>query len=98
MLSDKEKHILNHSDYSLSDTEKFILSSGFEFCLAPKSVNRDKVFGEFEISHAQIARPKAISSDELNSLKAKVSDLAHAYSGTPVDLGYFHAHKELFKL
>ena len=27
MLSDKEKHLLNLSDYSLSDTEKFVLKS-----------------------------------------------------------------------
>ena len=41
MLSDKEKHILNLSDYSLSDTERFVLSNGLDFCLPPKSVNRE---------------------------------------------------------
>ena len=49
MLSDKEKHILNLSDYSLSDTENFFLSNGLDCCLPPKSVNREKVFAEFEI-------------------------------------------------
>ena len=31
MLSDKEKHILNLSDYTLSDAEKFVLSNGLDF-------------------------------------------------------------------
>ena len=97
MLSDKEKHILNLSDYSLSDTEKFVLSNGLDFCLPPKSVNREEVFAEFEILYAQLARHKPISSNELNALKAKLSDLAHAYCGTPVDLGDFSMHKEHFQ-
>ena len=82
MLSDKEKHILNLSDYALSDTERFVSSNGLDFCLPPKSVNREEVFAEFEILHAQLARQKPISSNELSSLKAKLSDLAHAYCGT----------------
>ena len=97
MLSDKEKHILNLSDYSLSDTEKFVLSNGLDFCLPPKSVNREEVFAEFEILYAQLARHKPISSNELNVLKAKLSDLAHAYCGTPVDLGVFSMHKDHFQ-
>ena len=43
MLSDKEKHIINLSDYSLSDTEKFVVSNGLDFCLPPKSINREEV-------------------------------------------------------
>ena len=56
MLSDKVKHILNLSDYSLSDTERFALSNGLDFCLPPKSMNREEVFAEFEILYAQLAR------------------------------------------
>ena len=97
MLSDKEKHIVNLSDYSLSDTEKFVLSNGLDFCLPPKSINREEVFAEFEILYAQLARQKPISSNELSALKAKLSDLAHAYCGTPVDLGDFNMHKEHFQ-
>ena len=96
MLSDKEKHILNLSDYTLSDAEKFVLSNGLDFCLPPKNVNREEVFAEFEILYAQLARQQPISSNELNSLKARLSDLAHAYCGTPVDLGDFNMHKEHF--
>ena len=97
MLSNKEKHILNLSDYSLSDTERFVLSNGLDFCLPSKSVNRVEVFAEFEILYAQLARQKPISSNELSSLKAKLSDLAHAYCGTPVDLGDFNMHTEHFQ-
>ena len=83
----------------LSDfrTETFVLSNGLDFCLPPKSVNREEVFAEFEILYAQLARHKPVSSDELSSLKAKLSDLAHAYCGTPVDLGDFSMHKEHFQ-
>ena len=54
MLSDKEKHIVNLSDYSLSDTEKFVLSNGLDCCLPPKSINREEVFAEFGIETTDI--------------------------------------------
>ena len=63
MLSDKEKHIVNLSDYSLSDTERFVLSNGLDFCLPPKSANIEEVFAEFQILYAQLARQKPISSN-----------------------------------
>jgi len=47
MLSDKERHILNLSDYSLSDMEKLVLSNGLDFCLPPESINKEEVFAEF---------------------------------------------------
>ena len=50
------RNILNLTDYSISDTEKFVLSNGLDFCLPPKSVNREEVFAEFEILYAQLAR------------------------------------------
>ena len=37
-LSDRKKHIQNLSDYVLSDTEKFVLGHGLNFCLPPKAV------------------------------------------------------------
>ena len=64
---------------------------------SPKSVNREEVFAEFEILYAQLACHKPISSDELNALKGKLSDLAHAYCGTPVDPADFSIHKEHFQ-
>ena len=35
-MSDKEKDIVNLSDCSLSDTEKFVSSNGLELCPPPK--------------------------------------------------------------
>ena len=67
-------------------------------CLQSKSVNNEGVLAEFEILYAQLARHKPISSDKLNVLKAKLSDLAHAYCGTPVDLLDFSMHNEHFQV
>ena len=97
MSSNKEKNTLNFSEYLLSDTEKFFLSNCLDFCLPPKTVNREEVFAEFEILYTQLARQKPMSPIELDSLKARLSDLAHAYCGTPVDLGDFNMHKENFQ-
>ena len=73
------------------------MGNGHDFCLPSKSVNREEALAEFEILRTQLARHKPISSDELNALNAKLSDLAHAYCGTPVDLGDFRMHKEHFQ-
>ena len=97
MLSDKEKHILNLPDLSLSDTEKFVLSNSLDLFLPLKSANREEVFAEFEIVYAQLVRHKQISSDELHYLKANQSDFTHSYCGTPIDLGGFSMHKEHFQ-
>ena len=64
------------------------MSNGLDFCLPPKSVNREVVFAEFEIS---------ISAKELSSLKTRLSHSAHAYCGTPMDVGDFNMHKEHFQ-
>ena len=53
-------------------------------------------FAEFEILYAQLGRQQPISPNELNSLKARISTLAHAYCGTPFDLGDVNMHKEHF--
>ena len=99
MLSDREKHILNLSDYALfCDTEKFVLSNGLDFCLPPKDINRGKAFAESEILYAQLTRQKSISSNELSVLKDKLTDLAHAYSGTPINLGDSICIKNTFRL
>ena len=73
------------------------MSNGLDFCFPPKSLNREEVFAEFQILYAEPARQKPISSKELSSLKAKLSDLAHSYCGTPVNLGDFNMHKEYFQ-
>ena len=67
------------------------------FCPPPKSVSSEEDFAEFEILHAQFSRQKPISSNKLNSLKAKLSDLAQVYCGTSVDLSDLNMHKEHFQ-
>ena len=73
------------------------MSNGLDFCFPPKTLNREEVFAEFQILYAEPARQKPISSKEPSSLKAKLSDLAHSYCGTPVNLGDFNMHKEYFQ-
>ena len=97
LLSNPKKHILNLSDYSLSDTEEFVLEHGLEFCIPPRDINREETFAEFEILIAQLARHNPVSDNELSSLKARLSDLAHAYCGTPIDLTDFRMHREHFQ-
>ncbi len=55
LLSNPKKHILNLSDYSLSDTEEFVLEHGLEFCIPPRDINREETFAEFEILIAKLA-------------------------------------------
>ena len=84
-------------DYSLSDTYKFVLSNGLDFCLKTKDISREGVFAEIEILYAKLAGQNPISSNEISALKAKLSDLAHAYCGTLVNFGDFNMHKEHFQ-
>eukprot|EP00794_Sanderia_malayensis_P010369 gene10369-11449_t len=97
LLSNPKKHIVNLSDYSLSDSEEFVLEHGLEFCIPPREVNREELFAEFEVLFAQLARHEPVSDNELGSLKARLSDLAHAYCGTPIDLIDFYMHREHFQ-
>ena len=72
MLSDTKTQIFNLSDYSLSDTETFVLGNGLEFCIPPQKINREELFAEFEILHTQLAKHeilinnKTITSHEKN--------------------------------
>ena len=90
----KQNNIVNLSDYKLSDTEQFVLSQGLLFCLPPTSVKREEVLANFEILYAQLDHHKPRSKMQLAALKARLSDLAHAYCGSPIDLGDFLTTKE----
>ncbi len=68
LLSDPKKHIINLSDYSLSDTEEFVVEHGLKFCILPRDINRDETFAEFENLIAQLARYNPVSDNELSSL------------------------------
>ena len=76
------KTICNLSSYNLSETEKFVLAYGLEFCLPPTNIKREEVFAEFEILFAQLLHPKPKSIDELSLLKAKLNKLAHSFCGS----------------
>ena len=45
-LGDTTGHILNLSDYDLSDTESFVLSHGLNFGLPPRYLCKEEIFAE----------------------------------------------------
>ena len=47
-LGDTTRHVLNLSDYVLSDTESFVLSHGLNFGLPPRYLCKEQIFAEFE--------------------------------------------------
>ena len=81
----QKNNITNLSDYKLSDTEEFVLSHGLSFCLPPTSIKREEVFADFEVLNAQLDHHKPRSKEQLAALKARLSDLAHAYCGSHID-------------
>ena len=85
------------SDYKLSDTERFVLSHGLSFCLLPTSVKREEILADIEVLYARLVPHKPRSEEQLAVLKARLSDLAHAYCGSPIDLGDFLMTKECFQ-
>ena len=95
-VSNSRNNICNLSAYVLSDTEKFVLSHGLDFCLPPTNVKREKIFAEFEVLMGQLFHHSSKSKECLSALKAKVNHLAHAFCGTQIDLTDFTMHRECF--
>ena len=58
-LSDATRHILNLSDYDLSDIESFVLSHGLNFELQPRYLCKEEIFPEFESLWAQLLHRRA---------------------------------------
>ena len=87
--SNVEKHIFNLSDYTLSDTEKLVLSRGLEFCVPPSKINREDILSQFETLFAQTKRHIPISNEEHDLAKARMVELAHSYSHSPIESGSF---------
>ena len=85
------------SNYKLSDTEQFVLAHGLDFRLPPTNLKREHIFAEFEVLLSQPFHHTGKSKEELQALKARLSDLAHAYCGTAVDLTDFLMHRERFE-
>ena len=55
------------------------------------------MFAEFEFSHAQLARHDIFDALEFNKLRARLSDLAYAYRGSPINHSDFLLHREHFQ-
>lgn len=94
MAKPQKKTIINLSDHKLSPTEEFVLSHGLNFCLPPNNIKREEIFAEFEVLFGQLLHHVPHTPEQFSALKAKLSDLAHAYCGTPVDIGDFLILKE----
>ena len=86
--------VINLSNYRFSPTEEFVLSHGLNFCLPPHSVQREEIFAEFEVLIGQLLHHVPHSSEQFSALKARLSDLAHAYCGDPIDINDFLILKE----
>ena len=71
-----------------------MLSHGLNFCLPPTNPKREGIFAEFEVLLAQLQHHRPQTPEKHSALKAKLSDLAHAYCGTFVDAGDFLMHRE----
>ena len=89
MAKPNKDTIINLSNYKLSSTEEFVLSHGLNFCLPPHRVQREEIFAEFEVLIGQLLHLVPHSSEQFSALKARLSDLAHAYCGNPTDIGDF---------
>ena len=73
---------INLSNYKLSPTEEFVR-------LPPNSVQREEIFGEFEVLIGQLLHHVPSSSEHFSALKVRLSDLALAYCGKPANVGNF---------
>ena len=94
MAKPNKNTIINLSNYKLSPMEEFVVSHGLNFCLPTNSVQREQIFAEFEVLIDQLLHHVPHSSEQFSALKARLSDLTHAYCGNPVDIGDFLILKE----
>ena len=95
-LTDTTRHVLNLSDYVLSDTESFVLSHGLNFGLSPRHLCKEEIFAEFESLWAQLLHHSASSVEQCTALKARLADLAHLYCDSTIDSRDFTMRKECF--
>ena len=90
-------HILNLSDYDLSDTESFVVSHGLNFGLPPRYLCKEEIFAEFELLWAQLLHHSASSIEQHTALKVRLANLAHLYCDSAIDSFDFTLHKEGFR-
>ena len=68
-----------------------------DFCLPPSTIHREKIFVEFEVLMGQLFHHTRKSKEGLCALKAKLTDLAHSFCGTPIDMLNFFMDSECFE-
>ena len=95
LIKDSSQHVLNKSDYKLSDTERFALAHGFNFGIPNQNIKREDIFAEFELLYAQLSTYQAVSNEADQALRARLSDLVHAYCGIPNDVTDFHIQRDV---
>ena len=84
-LSDTEQHILDLSEYELSDLERFVRLHGLSFGLPPKSVSKKQTLARFESLRAQLQHHVVANKQQRNSLKVRLADLAYIYCESKSD-------------
>ena len=94
MAKSSKDTIINLSNYKLFPTKQFVLSHRLNFCLPTHSVQREEIFAEFEVLIGQLLHHVPHSSEQFSALKARLSKLADAYCGNPIDIGDFLILKE----
>ena len=92
-----DDNICNLSSYKLSNIGRFVLAYGLDFCLPPSDIKREKIFAEFKVLIGQLLHHTSKSKESRSALKAKLTDLAHSFCGTPIDITTnFTMHRECF--
>ena len=86
--------IKNLCNYELSDSKRFVLSHGQKLRLPSTNRKHKGIFKEFETLMGQLFHHKLKSKEQLGSLKAKLSNLAHSFCGTLVDLSNFTVYRK----
>ena len=94
-----DDNISNLFSFKLANIERFVLAYGLDFYLPPSHIYREKVFAGFEILMKQLFHHTSISKENHSALKAKLTDLAHSFSGTPtlIDMTNFTMYREGFQ-
>ena len=101
-------HKIDFSLHSSGETPSIYLTANFptrrvyfitwtQLCLPSSSVNMEEVLAEFEVLYAQFVHHKSQPVEQTAALRVRLGDPAHAYCGSPIDIGDFLMTKEAFQ-
>ena len=71
------------------------MAHGFNFGIPNQNIKREDIFAKFELLYAQRSTHQAVSNEADQVLRARLSDLAHAYCGIPNDVADFHMQRDV---